>query len=390
MDDLYRHPAGVQTRWINFENPTGARGAGGRENRTAKGHAFDIVKPGASCTLLDVNGCGVIRRIWLTHDKRSPTELRAMRIDMYWDGCDAPAVSAPLSDFFGVAYGRMPRFESSLFVNTEGRAFVGYAPMPFRRSARIVLTNETDGPIMLFYEINYTLHAELPPDMLYFHACWRRENPTTIRRDFEVMPRVRGRGRYIGCNLGVAPDPVYDAWWGEGETKVYLDGDDAFPTLAGTGAEDYVSSAWGQGQYATAYAGSPLVQAKPSLYCMYRYHIPDPVYFERDCRVALQQIGGDMKAKVIQMLDRGLPLEPVSIAPPSREAPFVKLLELNPGVDLRDPSLPDGWVNFYRRDDWCATAYWYLDSPDNRLPPLASVAERTADLRVPEEKPAGG
>jgi hypothetical protein len=249
--DLFRKPKGTVTRWSSFENPAGAKGVGGMENEGAKGHAFDDIAAGASRTLMDVTGSGRVTRIWLTIADRSPKMLRSLRIDMYWDDAKMPAVSAPLGDFFGVGLGRRVRFETALFSDPEGRSFNCSIPMPFRTAAKIVITNESDKRLShLFYDVDYLLTDEPDTEALYFHAHWRRERPNTLGEDFAVLPKVDGAGRFLGCNVGVVTDPVYGrAWWGEGEAKIYLDGDGAHPTLVGTDAEDYIGAAWGLGKY---------------------------------------------------------------------------------------------------------------------------------------------
>ena len=140
--ELYVVPDGVETRWSSFENPKAEKGQGGATNKTAKGHAFEFVAPGESRVLLDVQGAGVIQRIWITISERTPAVLRSARIEMYWDDSPKPAVSAPLGDFFGLGLGRILPFQNALFSDPEGRSFNSYIPMPYRKAARIVFINE--------------------------------------------------------------------------------------------------------------------------------------------------------------------------------------------------------------------------------------------------------
>ncbi|HEX6385421.1 MAG TPA: glycoside hydrolase family 172 protein, partial [Anaerolineae bacterium] len=234
MIPLYhKHP--YRTRWTSFENPSGTKGHGGRENQGAKGHAFDSLAPGETKVLLDVAGAGLVHRIWLTLRQRTPQVLRALRLEMFWDGAETPAVAVPLGDFFCAGLALVP-FENELFASPEGRSFIATVPMPFRTAARITLTNETDQEIpYLFYDINYSLADTRDEHALFFHAHWRRENPTTLSRDFTVLPRVTGSGRFLGAFFSVITNPLYEnTWWGEGEVKVYLDGDDTYPSLVGT------------------------------------------------------------------------------------------------------------------------------------------------------------
>jgi len=368
-------------RWISPENRNGAPGQGGRENAGAKGHPYDTLRAGQSLVLGEIAGSGVIRRMWITVSDRSPVMLRSLRLDMYWDGAERPAVSVPLGDFFGAALGQLVPFESALFSSPEGRSFNTIVPMPFRRSARIVLTNESDRDLPhVFYDIDYTL-GTVPRESLYFHASWRRERPTTLGSDFRVLPRVSGRGRYLGSNIGIITDQAYaSTWWGEGEMRVFLDSDHEHPTLAGTGAEDYIGTGWGEGAFTHAYQGAPVADPKQRHWSFYRLHVPDPIFFTSGCEVTLQQIGGGAKAEVLTLLRAGVELRPVTIDPGGRDR-FAKLLERTPAVSLDDAGLPDGWVNFYRHDDVSATAYFYLDRPMSDLPPLAAVATRVAGLQ---------
>jgi Protein of unknown function (DUF2961) len=378
--DLYDYQP-VSPRWASPENPTGAPGQGGKENRGAKGHPFDTLRAGQSLTLADVQGSGVIRRIWVTIGDRSPQMLRALRLEMFWDGAAVPAVAVPLGDFFGPGLGQTASFENALFSSPEGRSFNAVVPMPFRTSARIVLTNDSKTDLTrVFYDVDYTLGASHGVDVLYFHALWRRERPTTLTRDFEILPRIEGRGRYLGASVGVITDPSYgETWWGEGEVKAYLDADTAGPTLVGTGTEDYIGTGWGQGIYTHRYQGAPVADKAKRLWAFYRFHVPDPIFFSRACRITLQQIGGASKAEVHKLMTSGVTLTPITLDAGDRDR-FLHLMGRTPAQALDDPALADGWVNFYRRDDVSATAYFYLDRPAGAAMPLAPVAERTAGL----------
>jgi hypothetical protein len=361
---IFEMPEGVESRWASGENPTGAKGQGGQANGGRKGAPTVAIKAGESRVLAEAVGTsGTVRRIWMTFPDRSPRMLRSLRIDIYWDNAKTPAVSAPLGDFFGIGLGQTTVFQSALFSNPEGRSFNCFIPMPFKTGMRIVMTNEsTDNLDELFYDVDYTLGDKHNAQMLYFHAHYRRENPTRLRQDFELLPLVSGRGRYLGTNIGVIVNrkTYFNTWWGEGEVKIYLDGDREFPTLAGTGTEDYVGTAWGQGAFAHAYQGSPIADEKNLRWCFYRYHIPDPIYFYKDIRVTIQQIG--------------------YLAPHSRP-PIVenkrRLYRAAPGRVEMDTS-KDG--KFERDDDWSSCTYFYLAAPENKLPPLDTVAKRTEGL----------
>jgi len=370
----------LKPRWISPENPTGAAGLGGQENKGAKGHPFDTLPAGQSLALGEIKGAGVIRRIWITINDRSPEMLRALRLEMFWDGASTPAVSAPLGDFFGAALGESVPFEKALFSSPEGRSFNAAVPMPFRRSARIVLTNESANDLAhVFYDIDYTL-GDPPGEALYFHAYWHRQRPTALGQAFRVLPRVTGRGRYLGAAIGVITDPAYEkTWWGEGALRINLDGDAAHPTLVGTGTEDAIGSGWGQGAFSHRYQGSLVADEARRHWSFYRLHVPDAIFFESACEVSLQQIGGATKADVLRLEAAGAALTPITIDAGDRPR-FSKLLEPSGASALADAA-PADWVNFYRRDDVSATAYFYLDRPGSDLPSLAPVAERVAGLK---------
>jgi hypothetical protein len=361
---LFEMPEGVESRWANGENPKGEKGKAGQANGGRKGAPAIAVPAGESRLLAEASGSsGVVQRIWMTLPDRSPRMLRSLRIDMYWDGAKTPAVSAPLGDFFGIGLGLTAQFQSALFSSPEGRSFNCFVPMPFKTSMKIVLTNESNVQLApLFYEVNYTIGNQHPRNTLYFHAHYRRESPTQLQHDYELLPRVEGRGRYLGANIGVVVNQkaYADTWWGEGEVKIYLDGDRALPTLSGTGTEDYIGTGWGQGRFAHDISGSPVADEKNMRWCFYRYHIPDPIFFYREIRVTIQQIG--------------------SVTPTSR-VPSVQasglLYRAGPGLVVAD--LTQNGL-FEREDDWSSCAYFYLDRPEDGLPPLDSVGKRIAGL----------
>jgi hypothetical protein len=366
-EELFVLPERVETRWASPENPIGERGAGAASNAGRKGSPAWTLKNGESRTLAEVTGrAGVIRRIWMTLTERDPAMLRGMRIDMFWDGAREPAVSAPLGDFFGVGLGRVVPFESEFFSSPEGRSFNASVPMPFRRGMRIVLVNESGkDQNRVFYDVNYTLGDALPADALYFHAVFRRENPTRMQQDYQILPRLEGKGRYLGTNIGVIVNGrrYGEFWWGEGEVKIYLDGDRDLPTLAGTGTEDYVGTGFGQGAYAHRYQGSPIADDENLRYAFYRYHVPDPVFFRKDIRVTLQQIGFIWGGS-------GAPEKPLQ--PPIYKA--------GPGLVELDLQKLARTNLFERTDDVSSVAYFYLDRPTNGLPPIVPAADRMRGL----------
>lgn len=392
-EEWYRAPApGTETRWVSPENPDGTKGAGGRTNRGAKGMAFIVVAPGETATLADLRGAGMIRRIWLSGTiPRNEEQRRLVRLEMYWDGADKPAVDVPIGDFFGVGLGLLVPFESALFASPEGRSYNATIPMPYRKGARIRLVNESKAHALVWYDINYLEVRRHDRDVMYFHAAWRRETRTELGRDFEILPRITGQGRYLGANVGVIGGASYrGTWFGEGEVKVYLDGDTDLPTLVGTGTEDYIGSGWGQGEYRGRIHGSLVSDSTNDLYAFYRYHLDDPVYFHRDCRVTLQQIGNTSTDRLRAMLAAGAEAKPVWVLDTHGEN-VLNLTGRPPAIHLLldrtdlpafdDPSHPSGGVNFYRRDDVSATVYFYLDRPTSNLPRLAPASVRIDGLR---------
>jgi hypothetical protein len=374
---LYRYDDGLKPRWSTPEGLNGAPGGAAAENGGAKGHAFDSIKAGATKVLLDVQGQGVVSRIWVTVVDRSPQMLRSLKIEMFWDNEAKPAVAAPLGDFFGVGLGRTASFHNALFASPEGRSFICFVPMPFRKGARIQVTNESASDLThIYFDVDYQQTRAWDGRNLYFHAYWSRDHATTLARDFELLPRVSGRGRFLGVNVGVNANPAYrGTWWGEGEVKIFLNGDTAHPSFAGTGSEDYIGTGWGEGEFFNDYSGCLVADEKNLQWAFYRLNIPDPVFFESGCRVTLQQIGGGPKATLAALQRAGVPLIPVSV---DHEGDLVPLYQEGSVARADDPKLPEGWMNFYRSDDLSATAYFYLSTPADGLPPLQPVSVRAA------------
>jgi len=379
-DQLFEYSDQIEPRWFSFENITGSKGAGGKENNGAKGHPCDYIKPGESKTLLDMQEGGIINRIWITISDRTPEMLRSLKIEIFWDKEMKPAVSVPFGDFFGVGLGLTASFENALFANPEGRSFNCFIPMPFKKGARIVVTNESTKNLdMIFFDINVQSLKTWNDDFLYFHAYWHRDTATTVSQDYEILPEVKGRGRFLGSNMGVVCDEAYKGfWWGEGEVKMYLDGDATYPTLVGSGTEDYIGTAWGQGKFMLNYTGCLVADVERDVWSFYRFHIPDPVYFKRQFRSTIQQIGGGPKADVKKLMDKGVNLIPVTI----HEIPILHPIYSKDSITMLDnPALPDGWTNFYRSDDYSSVAYFYLDRPINDLPGIQAVEMRIFKLQ---------
>lgn len=273
--------ASIDSRAVSFENPTGARGAGGSAHAGRKGRPSRRVAAGETVLLADIEGPGTLRHIWMTFPPGPPEQMRALQMDVYYDGASEPSISVPWLDFFGLPHGRPASYASALCSAQEGRGFNAYFPMPFARHVRVELCNAGSRAQTVYYQIDYTLERHFADDVGYLHASFHRQNPTIQQRDFEISSGLRGPGRFLGCNVGVR---VLDAgnWYGEGEVKIYRDGDVDLPTICGTGLEDYVGSAWGLGAHAAPYGGAPLIvessqQPNPHFVGFYRWHIPDPV-----------------------------------------------------------------------------------------------------------------
>ena len=306
----------------------------------------------------------------MTLSDQNYISLRGMKIEMYWDGAEKPAVQAPLGDFFCHSLGKMCTFQNAFFSSPQGSSFNCIIPMPFKKSARIVLVNESDVTIGVYYEVDATLGDKPDEQTLYFHSYWRRENPTTLRKDFTILPEVEGKGRFLGCNLGMIQDSCCsNFWWGEGEVKVYLDGDNEYPTLVGTGTEDYIGSGYGQSLFSHQYQGDQFISQTKNAYGFYRLHIPDPIYFHKDIMVTIQDIGGPGNSDLLETM---------------KKYPGRKFMDTGDGSkyytreELTANPSASGYVE--RTDDYCGTAYWYMDKPENSLPPITDISERIKGL----------
>jgi hypothetical protein len=298
--DLATLPSGVVSRAITFENPTGSRGAGGTSHGGRKGAPSRRLQPGERVVLAEIQGPGVIRHIWMTFTPAPPEQMRAQVLEVFYDGNTEPSISVPAVDFFGIPMGRPVPLSSALTSIQEGRGFNAHIPMPFHHSVRVEFANGGDQPTDFYYQLDYTLEA-LPESAALLHASFRRQDPTTMLDDFVISDGITGPGRFLGCVVGIR---VLDGgiWYGEGEVKIFVDGDTIQPTICGTGLEDYVGSAWGMGPHQALFAGAPLdvrppdrsMLINPDMVGFYRWHVADPIYFERELRVTIQQIGMNM------------------------------------------------------------------------------------------------
>jgi hypothetical protein len=310
LGSLYRLSK-ARTRSISPENFTGEKGKAGMATEgTGKEAARDLgqkwkispsvkVEAGQTFTLAEIQGPGAIQHIWMT-----PTgNWRFSILRFYWDGEATPSVEVPVGDFFASGIGRYGQVSSLAVAVNPGSAFNCYWVMPFRKSARVTLENVDRETMTLYYQVTYAL-ADLPADAAYFHAQFRRSNPLAYKQDHVLLDGVRGQGHYVGTHLvwGVNSN----GWWGEGEIKFFMDGDQKFPTIAGTGTEDYFLGSYGFRDpktrtyipYTTPFAGMPQVIQPDGTtdntqlrFGLYRWHVMDPVRFEKDLRVTMQVLG---------------------------------------------------------------------------------------------------
>jgi hypothetical protein len=303
----------AQTRSISPENFTGEKGkAGMSTDGPARGAARDlgqgwklspfvVIKKKTTFTLAEITGPGAIQQIWMT-----PTGVwRWSILRFYWDDETEPSIECPVGDFFACGWGKYAPLSSLSVCVNPGSAFNCYWQMPFRKKARITMENIDEADMTLYYQINYTL-TEVPSDAAYFHAQFRRTNPLPYKDVFTILDGVKGWGHYVGTYLAWGVHST--GWWGEGEIKFYMDGDKEFPTICGTGTEDYFCGSYdfeikgpdGKGHYTeftTPYSGLAQVIRPDGLYesqqrfGLYRWHILDPVRFEKDLKVTIQALG---------------------------------------------------------------------------------------------------
>ena len=333
----------AETRSISPENVTGEKGKGAMSlDGLAKDCARDLgqgwkispyifIQPGETVTLAEIDGPGAIQQIWMT--MRGVWRQNIIRF--YWENRGEPSVEVPVGDFFASGWGTFSQVSSIPVCVNPGSAFNCYWEMPFRRKCKITMTNISDERTTLFYQINYTL-TEIPEDCAYFHASFRRVNPLPYGEVYTILDNVKGQGHYVGTYMAWGTNN--NGWWGEGEIKFYIDGDSSFPTICGTGTEDYFCGSYDfenpethdeYVRFTTPYSGLNQVIVPDKLYLsqfrfgMYRWHIMDPIRFKRDLKVTIQALGW-------RNGKRYLPLQ----------------------------------------DDIASVAYWYQTLPSEKLPPL--------------------
>jgi len=309
LSNIYR-TSSAKSLSISPENFTGEKGKGGMAEKGAASQAardlgqgwkvnpFVVINPGTTFKLAEINGSGLIEHIWMT-----PTgNWRFSILRMYWDDEKEPSVEVPVGDFFAMGWSKYaPLFSLPICVN-PGSAFNSYWPMPFRHKATITMENLDEKAMSVYYQIDYTLN-EIPKDAAYFHAQFRRVNPLPYKQVYSIVDGIKGKGQYVGTYL--AWGVHNNGWWGEGEIKFYMDGDREFPTINGTGTEDYFNGSYDfenqvthqYVEFSSPYSGLVQVLKPDGLYQsqqrfgLYRWHIVDPVRFESDLRVTIQDLG---------------------------------------------------------------------------------------------------
>jgi len=313
----------AKTRSISPENFSGAKGQGGMAtDGTGAQCARDLgqgwklspsirIAAGETRELAAIDGSGAIQQIWMT-----PTgNWRYSILRIYWDGAETPSVECPVGDFFACGWGKYAQVSSLAVCVNPGSAFNCYWEMPFRKGARITLTNIADEQMTLYYQINYT-ETDVPDDVAYFHAQFRRTNPLPYKDIYTLLDGVHGRGQYVGTYMAWGVNNT--GWWGEGEIKFYMDGDTEYPTICGTGTEDYFCGSYnfdvgkdngGYREFTTPYAGLPQVIRPDGLYSsqtrfsLYRWHIMDPIRFEKDLHVTIQALGWRSGGRYLPLQD---------------------------------------------------------------------------------------
>ena len=339
----------AESRSISPENFSGEKGKGGMAtDGTCAPHARDLgqgwkispsvfIQPNETFEVANIDGPGAIEQIWMT-----PTgNWRYSILRIYWDNQEHPSVECPVGDFFACGWGEFYQNSSLAVCVNPGSAFNCYWEMPFRKHCRITLENiDTDNMMTLYYQVNYRLD-DVHENAAYFHAQFRRVNPLPYKDVYTILDGVEGHGNYVGTYMAWGVNN--NKWWGEGEIKFYIDGDDKFPTNCGTGTEDYFCGSYNwenqethkyQG-YTTPYAGLQVVQPdglykSQMRFGMYRWHITDPVRFKNDLRITIQALGW-------------------------RDGKPIRFLPL--------------------KDDIASVAYWYQNLPGKKFPDLPEKDE---------------
>ncbi len=349
MQNLSRYQKNGRSAWSTVQNPAAISGQGGLDC------VMPNIEPGEECAIAELTGCGTIHRLWMTwnypdlNDFDNRERNQTVWIDIYWDGAEKPAVSAPIGDFFGHILGVDRPFQNALFEDSTGRAYICHIPMPFKKGFRMTVRNESSHNVHVYHELNMTVDEEWDDTQLYFHAQWRKESPCPLGKDFDVLPAVRGKGRYLGAHIGVVTDPYVNSRWADGQTKIYLD-DEEHPSLYSGSVEDYYGSAWGWDVcFIYPYTGRLLRDVdigEMGRHSFYRYHVDDPIYFSKCCQVSMSQ----RSALVVQEYKDTVHTDPEA------------LKHIQP--DLSPAEIDEsewGLIHFSRSDHWQACAFFYLD-----------------------------
>ena len=313
----------AQSRSISPENFTGERGKGGMAiEGTGAEHSRDLgqgwkispsvhVLAGETFTLADIQDQGAIQQMWMT-----PTgNWRYSILRIYWDDQEHPSVECPVGDFFAMGWGKYAQLSSLAVCVNPGSAFNCYWEMPFKKRCRITLTNIDVEPMTLYYQVNYTL-TEVPDDCAYFHAQFRRSNPLPYKEVFTILDGIEGQGQYVGTYMAWGVNNR--GWWGEGEIKFFIDDDEQYPTICGTGTEDYFCGSYnfdlgkengGYSEFTTPQAGLHQVIRPDGRYSsqqrfgMYRWHISDPIRFKDQLKVTIQALGWRSERRYLPLQD---------------------------------------------------------------------------------------
>jgi hypothetical protein len=266
-----------------------------------------LPKGGSVTTVVDLKMSGAITHIWMTYDEPA---LRDFILRIYWDGEETPSVETPLGDFFCIPFNRPLKITSIPINVNPTRGCNCYFPMPFRKSVKITVENRNpERDLILFYAISID-ERPVEDNEVYFHAQFRRQNPTT-GNDYVILDGVKGRGQYAGTALGWQQNS--EGWWGEGEVKMFIDGDRDFPTYIGTGTEDYFGGAWafndnfsapflGFQDTSKAFDGREMNRVG-NRHAMYRFHIADPIRFREDLKVTIQTLGWRSESRFLPLRD---------------------------------------------------------------------------------------
>ena len=316
LSNLYRLSA-AKSFSISPENFNGAKGKGGMAVTGTGAHASRdlgqtwkvspsvVIKAKTTFTIAEINAAGSIQHIWMT-----PTgNWRYAILRFYWDDETTPSVECPVGDFFCMGWGQYAALQSLPVCVNPGSAFNCYWPMPFRKKCRITMENIDEKDMVLYYSVDY-VQTEVPADAAYFHAQFSRVNPNPYKQDIVLLDHVSGKGQYVGTYL--AWGVHNNGWWGEGEIKFFIDDDDKFPTICGTGTEDYFCGSYdfdtekknaanvtesNYTEFSSPYSGLHQVIRPDGHYTsqqrfgMYRWHITDPIRFEKNLKVTIQALG---------------------------------------------------------------------------------------------------